>query len=800
MRPTALMLGLAAGLAFACPVFAQAAGPFTIDALLRQESFGDARISPDGRWIALERRAPYDQAPSYRLSRDTDRILSSVQIVETRNGAVVHTLEAPDHTAGYSAGRFSPDGRRLVIYELTPQSWRLGIMTLDTGAVRWTELAPEDPRLGLTAVWRNAEELLLVVQRGGQLPEIARTGFQAQERIAALWAATASGRAVGGTFIPSGSARDTRAHRPPLTLVRLNVRTGVQTALAAGAIFDLALSPDRARVAILEDREDLQPDPDRPVLVGDPVRRRFLRLIDIETGVETPLDPSLDYGPYLMAWNPDSRRLLAFAREVGAGDFEQSGSYVVVDIDGAVSNLGGRPATERSPWDEPVALGGWRGDMPVLRLREGTGSAQWRVGAGGQSIPAQPGDRLVEWNGETRIERGDRLVSLAGEPDLAGRITDLGEARDAGFRAAYVREATPGRSLVDGDCVQVAAGPAPRCATRLDPNETRVAISPDGGFVLARQDRTDGLSRLRLHRPDTDVTLAEINADRAAFAWGEIVEIPHAGPAGQALKSWLLLPPGLPDGVRAPLVVEVYPGRVSSRPPSALTRRSAMLQNNPAVIAGGGYAVLYVSLPNPPTGRWIGAALAAQIDSIADAADATGRVQADRYALLGHSYGAFNVLNATPHSDRVAAVIASNGYADLVSAFELPPFFRAAPDEGVPIGQLSGWAETGQAAIGAFPAEAARYVEMSPLFSAADLRAPALLIESDLERPRMGKLFGVLYRLDREAALLTYYGEGHVLASPANLRDLHARILDWLQRYLGPPAGDAALPVARPGL
>ena len=137
---------------------------------------------------------------------------------------------------------------------------------------------------------------------------------------------------------------------------------------------------------------------------------------------------------------------------------------------------------------------------------------------------------------------------------------------------------------------------------------------------------------------------------------------------------------------------------------------------------------------------------------------------------------------------------------DLISAFELPPFFRSAPDEGVPIGQLSGWAETGQAAIGAFPADAARYVEMSPLFSAADLRAPALLIESDLERPRMGKLFGVLYRLNRDAALLTYYGEGHVLASPANLRDLHAHILAWLARYLGPPARDASLPMPGPGL
>lgn len=800
MHRTVLMLGLAAGLAFACPALAQSSGPFTIDALLRQESLGDARVSPDGRWIALERRARYDRAPSYKLSRDTDRLLSAVQIVDARSGEVVRTLETPDHSAGYTAGRFSPDGRRLIVYELTPDSWRLGVLSLETGAVRWTALAPEDPRLGLTALWRTVDELLVVVQPGGQLPEIARTGFQAQDRIAALWAATASGRSVGGTFIPSGSARDTREHRPPLSLLRLDVRSGAQTPLAAGAIFDLALSPDGARIAVLEDREDLQPDPDRPVLVGDPIRRRALRLIDIDTGAETRIDPALDYGPYLMAWSPDSRRLLAFARHVGQAGFERSGAYVAIGLDGLVSRFADKPATERSPWDEPVALGGWLGDTPVLRVLDDAGVAQWRVPGGLAPIPAQTGDRLVDWNGETRIERGDRLLSLNGGPDVAGRISDLGEARDAGFRAAYVREATPGRTLISDGCAKAAIDAAPVCVSPLEPDETSVASSPDGAFVVARQDSADGSARFRLHRADAGLTLAEINLDRATFDWGEIIEVAHTGPAGQALKSWLLLPPGLPEGVKAPLVVEVYPGRVSSRPPSPLTRRSAMLQNNPAVIAGGGYAVLYVSLPNPPDGRWSGAALAAQIDAIADAAGATGRVRADRYALLGHSYGAFNVLNAAPHSDRVAAVIASNGYADLISAFELPPFFRSAPDEGVPIGQLSGWAETGQAAIGAFPADAARYVEMSPLFSAADLRAPALLIESDLERPRMGKLFGVLYRLNRDAALLTYYGEGHVLASPGNLRDLHAHILDWLARYLGPATRDPTLPVARPGL
>ena len=45
-----------------------------------------------------------------------------------------------------------------------------------------------------------------------------------------------------------------------------------------------------------------------------------------------------------------------------------------------------------------------------------------------------------------------------------------------------------------------------------------------------------------------------------------------------------------------------------------------------------------------------------------------------------------------------------------------------------------------------------------------------------------------LYRQRKDAALLTYWGEGHTFASPANIRDLYASILDWLALTLDPPA------------
>ena len=99
-----------------------------------------------------------------------------------------------------------------------------------------------------------------------------------------------------------------------------------------------------------------------------------------------------------------------------------------------------------------------------------------------------------------------------------------------------------------------------------------------------------------------------------------------------------------------------------------------------------------------------------------------------------------------------------------------------------------------------FPDRPLDYVERSPLYAARRLTAPTLLIASDLDGARLDALFSTLYRMDRDAAMLTYYGEGHSLVSPGNLRDLHARIIDWLDRWLARPgARQASLPATDPG-
>lgn len=190
--------------------------------------------------------------------------------------------------------------------------------------------------------------------------------------------------------------------------------------------------------------------------------------------------------------------------------------------------------------------------------------------------------------------------------------------------------------------------------------------------------------------------LVALNKDWPGIDWGRIVPVPHPGPSGESLTSWLLLPPGSAPGARPPVVVEVYPGTAPRSAPSALLPGGTRLQNNPAVIAAAGYAVLIVSLPLAPGENRPAAKIADRILVAVDAAGDLGLVDPRRIALIGHSFGGYGVLSAVTQSDRFSAIIASNGYPDLSLSMQLPPFFRVAPEEGVPVGQMVGWGETGR--------------------------------------------------------------------------------------------------------
>lgn len=810
MRSSLLALVLVTSLAGVCPASAQAGRPFTVEDLVGHEDFGTVRVSPDGRWISVERQAAYDQAAAYTLSTTTNWLLTELEVYPAKGGGPTIRLAAAGHDIGYVSGPFSPDASRMVVLRVTEASVRLGILTLATGVVDWHPFTPEWIQFGRTVAWRSPTELVFIARPRDDPPVAMRVGHKAQARIARLWRVAASGHGASSVFIPSGRQRDSRSQALPSDVVALDVVSGRSRVLAPGEWFDLRLSPDGRHAALLEDAEDVQPNPDRPLRVGDPLRRRRLTLIDLETGETRRPLPDQDLAMYLLSWSPDSNRLLAFGRPIG-GDFDEDGRYWLVSSNGAARLL---PMADDVPWVErtwdgvAVPLASWDGSRPVVQARSPTDERVWLrpEASGDRRVPVnEPGERLVSVHGRAAVQRSDGVFRLGGDGArlAVGRLWGQGDGGDGGNPERWNPSALESSShaVVEGACLSRLAGGGQTCVSPLLPDERILAASPDAGFLVTRYQTERGDSGLRVHRPDGSEAIAQANAGWRDIDWGRIVPVPHPGPDGQALTSWLLQPPGLREGLRPPVVVVVYPGSAPRSAPAALSPGTTQLQNNPVVLAGAGYAVLVVSLPLKPGGPPAAEGLADRILAIVDEAGRRGLVDPDRVALIGHSFGGYGVLSAATQSDRFRAVIASNGYADLSRSMELPAFYRVAPDEGVPVGQMAGWGETGQGSIGFFAQRPEAYVEASPLYRVDDLRTPVLLIESDLDTARMGSLFGALYRLDREAALLTYFGEGHTYASPGNLRDLHGRILDWLARYLGPPTPLEPLrPVPSPGL
>jgi len=237
--------------------------------------------------------------------------------------------------------------------------------------------------------------------------------------------------------------------------------------------------------------------------------------------------------------------------------------------------------------------------------------------------------------------------------------------------------------------------------------------------------------------------------------------------------------------------------------PTTLPQPASGAFPDPETIVGAGFAVLLPSLPIPPNAE-PAEGVAAQILQVVDAID-DPQIDIRRPALWGHSFGGYGVLVAATQSPRFAAVVSAAPLPDLITAYQQTALYpRVIPDAGYPIAAGAGWAETGQARMGA-PAwdDPQGYLRNSPYFQVKAITAPVLLVTSDLDGDPVGAraMFNALYRLGKDAVILDYFGEGHVLFSPGNLRDVYERTFAFLRQTLSRPpqsVSPASLPTPAP--
>lgn len=246
------------------------------------------------------------------------------------------------------------------------------------------------------------------------------------------------------------------------------------------------------------------------------------------------------------------------------------------------------------------------------------------------------------------------------------------------------------------------------------------------------------------------------------------------------VSATLYLPPGYDpatDG-RLPVLIWAYPreyvdadtaGQVRAAP----TRFTRIGGTSANVHLLEGYAVMYAAMPVVGDPETVNDTLIEQLVMSAEAAIDTvverGVGDRERVAIGGHSYGAFMVANLLAHTDLFKAGIARSGAYNR----SLTPF-------GFQSERRTLW-EAPEA-----------YVRVSPLFSAAQIDEPILLIHGELDdNPgtfplQTRRLFHALQGLGGTSRMVVLPHEAHGYQARESILHTSYETSAWLAKHLAP--------------
>src|SRR6185436_7956731 len=461
----------------------------------------------------------------------------------------------------------------------------------------------------------------------------------------------------------------------------IDVRSGQATLLAESArVQGYALSPDGLTVAYTINKGALentqQPVHDlivRPISGGAP--RTLASEIRLAYGIE-------------WSWSPDSRSIAAISSgQVGDGKitlYPLAGAPRVLPVEGAPSF---------DPDDGEYAPL-WDGAETLYAIGGGT---LWRIdvgGKGGARVAAIPGWRM-------RI-----VVSSDGHrfwtPD-SGRTAWVLAREETGARSGIFSV-----DLRTGD--HRAALQEPKAYSSI----FNVDVEPATGRIAFVSSGLQHLAEISVFETKTAQTrqVSRINDAMDRYRLGTARVINWKTADGQELRGALLLPTAYRAGLRVPLVVWVYGGTMGSTTANTFGLAGSSPAFNMHVLATRGYAVLFPDAPIRP-GTPMADLMRAVMPGV-DAAIEQGYADPDRLAVMGQSYGSYNVLSIITQTNRFKAAVITGAVLH--------------PDLATDYLRATGYYEKGQGNMGAtLWQNRARFVDNSPLYAFDRIQTPLLI-------------------------------------------------------------------------
>lgn len=844
MRMRALFL--AVFLAATQPVTADAVGAqrsFQVDDLFNREALGEVAPGPDGQTIAAVVQRAADaggraQGHGYAQTETAADARSDIWLISTE-GATRNLTQGIKDGRGHWSPRWSPNGTQLAFLSVSSSGdvhlsvWntrtkRVTVVTKDRNVYSLahggfgSESEPiqgVDGQGGPFAWLDEGSIVLLLLPSGSPNPNTAGKVLRGPMTANSAWDRIQSRSADSASVLetsPSASLNPLA----PATLAIIDVVDGTMRAIGdvpyqSGSNFNayptISVSPNRKFAAILADDG-----------VGHQSSERPLELFNLKVGM-VGLDGSggirwLDRNRYplhvrplpLQPWSPDGTKLIFASRD---GDLFQmsmhSGDVQKMDLSGrkvpaaylqntwaadgrplVLARTGESSETRWMIWqqsDRFIPLGEEGAKLPESLYRSQTPGAYvgirdgdlWRV------------DTVTGAMANLTEKLDKEIVSIVTSPK--NLLTEVGgkwiAVKWSGSRNQAGYALVP---LVSGQPIRELALPHPNAELILWQPEQRLLLfkaNTSGGTVLWRgeADSKRYTVLLTLNRWLEDV----------ADVQRQIISYRHVD--GSAQKALVLLPPGY-DARRhspLPLVAWVYAGNVVHD--EQFDRDRLHEKNDPSMLnllplMSHGYAVIIPSMPLSMDPKKVDPYLdlpKGVMPAIDQAID-LGIADPNRLAIMGISYGGYSVFSLVTYTSRFKAAIAINGLSNLVSNYGV---FESVTDRFGDRPHTFLWQESlsegGQMRTGVAPwLDYWRYIRNSPISYVHRVQTPLMIIAGDqdpiVSMTQSEEFFTALHRQGKEAKFIRYWGEGHSIEAPANIRHMWREIIDWFDTHLPP--------------
>lgn len=801
-----------------------------VDDLMKLEQLGSVAVSPNGEWLAVVVVRAMTESETYRdFPFDYDR--ADVWIVSRRGEARRNITNGAVDGSGYWNPVWSPDGKHLALLStqrgghIRPYVW-----DMVTGSLR--RLTERDADLlaygdagfpNYAMIWSDNQTLLCPILPEGAPPSyFLLTKARSLSEAVRGWVAAERGLEATANVLESGS-EGAGSRRPKGQLLAIDIVSRASRVVAEGNFRLLLLSPTRHHLAVISEIGRIPPRPERSLPYYRGSRDELNDLWRTQLGIiALGSEPSvtwvdgvhdckvLSYTPQQPhAWSPDGSAFAVIAKETR--DEKTAVSLFIVSATTGTAHLATKQRFEvmSATWSRAGDLLAYA--LPRFKIANVTGPATfgwWRIDLGRTHAPVQmavpstlvsPMLSPLDRHTMLGVAAGDLWSFDVSAMSLKNLTSGFGLKIESIWPSEGTEGATPWPLVVtggDGEIYRLIRN-GPRVSLVLLPRpskrsslaayvpQQRLAVftakQSNGVFVWTSDDFTGHFRQV-----------VALNSLLEHIADSKRLLIRYVGSDGDTLNSVLLLPVRYEKGRRYPLITYVYAGMVFTDTTLGDRFEKYLVSSmNMNLLPAHGFAVLLPSMPLVPNGQ-VGDPMIDLPKGVMAAVDRVielGFADPERLGVMGHSFGGYSTYALVAYTHRFKAAVAMAGPSDLMSfygTFSTPSRYAKNAHEELFAPALS---ESGQIHMGSTPwSDLWRYVRNSPLYFVDRIQTPLMIIHGDIDYvpiEQAEELFTALYRSGKRATFIRYTGEGHVISSPANIRDVWQRIFVWFDQNLG---------------